>query len=256
MILEKPLVVFDLEATGTWVDKDKIIEIGMIKCHPNGVEEEYCKRINPGISIPEVVVEITGICDDDVKDAPKFSEIASEIIDFMKDADLAGFNLSRFDVPLLSRELTDAGYSLDMDGRFVYDAQKIYHIHERRDLTSAYKFFCGKELKDAHSAIADTRATLNVLKEQVSKYGKTEGIESLKEFDYVQSSEFFGDDRKFRWWGGELYITFGKYNGKNIRFIATEDKGYLEWILDKDFSDQIKSMINGVLKGTFPENGE
>jgi DNA polymerase-3 subunit epsilon len=256
MILEKTLVVLDLEATGTWVEKDKIIEIGMIKIRPNGVEEEFNERIYPNMDIPDVVTEITGISNDDVKDKPTFKTMAPAIVEFIGDADLAGFNLERFDIPLLNRELNDAGYALEMEDRFIYDAQKIYHIHERRDLTSAYKFFCDKELDGAHSAIVDSRATLEIVKAQVDKYGKHDGVDSLQEFDYTRSSDFFGDDRKFRWWNGELYITFGKHNGKNVRLIAKEDRSYLEWILDKDFSDQVKSMIRGVIKGEFPRNGE
>jgi DNA polymerase-3 subunit epsilon len=255
MILDKPLVVLDLEATGTWVEKDKIIEVGMVKCFPDGSLEEYERRINPGIDIPEVVIEITGITNEDVKDKPMFRELAQEVIDFIEDADIGGFSVDRFDVPLLLREISSAGKVLDMEGRFIYDAQKIYHIHERRDLSSAYNFFCGKDLDGAHSAIVDSRATFEILESQVKKYGRHKGIDSLKEFDYVKSSDFFDDDRKFRWWDGELYITFGKHSGKNIKLIADEDEGYLRWMLDKDFSDRVKSMIRGSLRGNFP-NGD
>jgi DNA polymerase-3 subunit epsilon len=217
--------------------------------------EEYERRINPGIDIPEVVIEITGITNEDVKDKPMFRELAQEVIDFIEDADIGGFSVDRFDVPLLLREISSAGKVLDMEGRFIYDAQKIYHIHERRDLSSAYNFFCGKDLDGAHSAIVDSRATFEILESQVKKYGRHKGIDSLKEFDYVKSSDFFDDDRKFRWWDGELYITFGKHSGKNIKLIADEDEGYLRWMLDKDFSDRVKSMIRGSLRGNFP-NGD
>lgn len=252
MILEKTLVVFDLESTGTWIEKDKIIEVGMIKRHPDGTEEEYCKRINPGIVIPKVVTELTGISDDDVRDCPLFDEVALEILAFIGDADLAGFNLLRFDIPLLNKELESSGNVLNTDDRFVYDAQKIYHIHERRDLTAAYQFFCDKELDGAHSALVDSRATLDILKAQVAKYGKDQEVESLKEFDYAKSQEFFNNDRKFRWWNGDLYITFGKHSGKKIGAVADEDRGYLEWMLNKDFSDQVKAMLKEVLGGTIP----
>lgn len=249
MILEKEVVVFDLETTGTWVEKDKVIEIGMIKRYPDGTEEEYNKKINPGILIPDAVTELTGISNDDVKDCPFFKEVADEIIAFIDASDLAGFNLIRFDIPMLSKELSESGNSLDMEGRFVYDAQKIYHIHEKRNLTSAYSFFCKKDLKDAHSALADTRATLDILDAQVRHYGKEPRLDSLKEFDYEKSQEFFEGDRKFRWWNGDLYITFGKHNGKSVMSIAKEDRGYLEWILNKEFSDKVKSMVRGVMNG-------
>jgi len=256
MILDKELVVIDLEATGTWIEKDKIIEIGMIKRLPDGTEIEYLQRVNPGISISDIITEITGMSDVDVKDSPSFSDIAKDVVEFIGNADLAGFNLARFDIPLLCRELESCGKTLDLSNRFIYDTQKIYHIHERRDLTAAYKFFCNKELIGAHSALVDSRATLEVLEEQIAKYGKRDKINTLQEFDYKQSPEFFDDSRKFRWWNKELYITFGKHNGKSMQAIAEEDRNYLQWILGKDFSNQVKSMVRDVLDGDIPTNGD
>ncbi len=258
MKLTKSLVVLDLETTGTWIEKDRIIEIGMVKLNPDGTQEIYDSKVNPCMPIPPVVTDLTGISDADVKDAPAFGAIAGKVISFIGDADLGGFNHERFDLPLLNRELSDAGMRLDYTGRAIYDAQKIYHLHERRDLFAAFAFYCKQELKDAHSASADAKATLAILEEQIKRYGAGgEAIETLKGFDYKPSSEFFDSDRKFRWWNGELYMVFGKYAKKeSLRMIARKDPGYLQWIMEKDFSDEVKQMIQGVLNGQHPKQGE
>ena len=262
MTLTRPLVVLDLETTGTWIDKDRIIEIAMIKVNPDlpagrqaGPPEIFNSKVNPAMPIPAVVTELTGISDADVKDAPAFALIAGKVVAFLADADLGGFNVERFDLPLLSRELATAGFQWDFSGRTIYDAQKIYHVHERRDLFAAFTFYCKKELNNAHCALADTQASLDILAEQVKRYGAgREDIEALKGFDYKASSEFFDTDRKFRWWNGELYMTFGKYARKEpVNVVAKKDPAYLQWILEKDFSDEVKVMIQNALNGRYPK---
>jgi DNA polymerase-3 subunit epsilon len=255
MKLTKTLVVLDLETTGTWIEKDKIIEIALIKCFVNGNTASFSKRVNPGIPIPPVASAITGIKDSDVKDAPAFFQLAQEVLDFIGDADLAGFNVERFDIPLLARELQEAGLTLNLGNRFIYDAQKIFHLNAKRDLSAAYQFYCHKELQGAHSALVDTQATLEILRAQIDAYGKDSSqIDVLREFEYKQTSEFFDTDRKFRWWNGELYMMFGKYaKTENLRSIVKKDPGYLQWILTKDFGDDVKLMVQGVLNGKFPD---
>ena len=254
MKLAKALVVLDLETTGTWIEKDRIIEIAMIKVTPDGQKEEFISKVNPAMPIPGVVTELTGISDADVKDAPAFGAIAAKVLNFIGDADVGGFSLERFDLPLLAREMADAGMKFDWNSRAVYDAQKIYHLHERRDLFAAFAFYCHQELKEAHSALADTQATLAILEEQIKRYGKgEEAVESLKGFDYKVTADYFDLERKFRWWNGDLYMTFGKYAKKEpLRVIAQKDPQYLQWILDKDFSDEVKLMIQEVLNGKLP----
>ena len=255
MKISRPLIVLDLETTGTWVEKDKIVEIGMVKYLPDGSHENFIKRVNPGMHIPESVSKITGISDEDVKDAPLFNKIASEVIDFLGDCDLGGFNIERFDIPLLEREIIDAGLKFQLGNRVIYDAQKIYNIHEKRTLAAAYEFYCNKTLLNAHTALGDVEATYGILEEQVKKYGSSEeGISSLGEFDYERSLDYFDKDRKFRWWNGELYMMFGKYSRKKtLRDVAKEDPRYLEWILSADFSEEIKDLVSSALEGKFPE---
>jgi DNA polymerase-3 subunit epsilon len=255
MKLSRTLVVLDLETTGTWIEKDKIIEIAMVKCQPSGEKEIFDQRVNPGIPIPLKVSEITGIKDDDVKDKPLFFQVARAVAEFIGDADIGGFNVERFDIPLLSRELQEAGVKLDLNIRHIYDAQKVYHLNVKRDLSAAYQFYCHKELQGAHAALVDTEATLEILAAQTALYGQGSlDLEKLQEFEYKQTSEFFDAERKFRWWNGELYMMFGKYaRTESIREIAKKDPSYLQWILTKDFSDDVKNMVQGVLNGKFPE---
>lgn len=255
MRLTRPLVVLDLETTGTWIEKDRIIEIAMVKMTQDGQTELFATRVNPAMPIPAVVTQLTGISDADVKDAPVFAAIAGQVVAFMADADLGGFNVERFDLPLLSRELATAGLQWDFTGRTIYDAQKIYHLHERRDLFAAFAFYCKKDLSNAHSAAADAQASLDILAKQVKRYGAgRDDIEALKDFDYKTTAEYFDADRKFRWWNGELYMTFGKYARKDpIHVVAKKDPHYLHWILDKDFSDEVKGMIQDALNGRAPK---
>lgn len=255
MKLEKSLVVLDLETTGIWIEKDKIIEIAMVRLLPDGTKTVYETYVNPGMPIPPEVTQVTGIGDSHVKDAPRFRDIAPAVFRFLEDADLGGFNVERFDLPLLEREFTECGIKFDWSKRSIYDAQKIYHLHEKRDLSAAYAFYCQKELKDAHSALADTQATLDVLAAQVQKYGAgKDTIDALRAFNYRKPTEFFDADRKLRWWNGELYMMFGKYARKaSLQEIAKTDRPYLEWILKQDFSDEVKDIIEQALEGHFPQ---
>lgn len=252
MKLKRPLVVLDLETTGTWVEKDRIIEIALVRCEPDGSLKEYDQRVNPEMPIPQEASEVTGITDDDVKEAPIFRQIADDVLNFIGDADIGGFNVERFDLPLLQREFANAGITFSWLNRTVYDSQKIYHLNEKRDLTAAYSFYCGKDLEGAHAALADTKATLEVLKAQVMKYGNGD-IEALQDFDYKMHGEFYDEGRKFRWWNGELYMMFGKYaRKKTLKQVVKDDPRYLEWILSADFSEEVKDLVSAALEGKFP----
>lgn len=256
MELSKDLVIFDLETTGTWVEKDKIIEIGMVKLTPDNARSSFIKRVNPGMPIPVNVSRIIDIKDEDVKDAPGFKDIAREALEFLADSDIGGFNVLRFDLPILEREFFDAGFTFHWRERNIYDAQKIYHIHEKRDLTAAYLLYCNKALENAHSALGDAEATVEIFDAQIKRYGNPEqGIESLKDFDYERLSDYFDNERKFCWWNGDLYPTFGKYaRRKHIKSILKDDRRYLEWMLTQEFSKEVKEMIQNALAGNLPLN--
>jgi len=255
MKLTNVLVILDLETTGIWIEKDRIIEIAMIKCHIDGKKETYTSKVNPKVLIPTVVTELTGITDKDVEQAPCFHEIASKVRQFIGDCDLAGFNIERFDLPVLERELREAGVSFDWKEAKIYDTQKIFHVNEKRDLDAAHKFYCAKTFEHAHSALADTQAALNILEAQVMKYGDgSEDIESLDKFQYKNMLEYFDEDKRFRWWNGKLYMMFGKYARKHsLEDVARQDPKYLEWIISANFSDEVKELVGNALKGQFPK---
>lgn len=254
MKITHPLVALDVESTGIWIEKDKIIEIALVRYVPEGNKDTYTTRINPGIPIPKAVRDLTGISDEDVKDAPFFKAVASEILSFIGDADLAGFNIKRFDLPLLAREFEDVGIKFEWESRRVYDAQMIFHLNEKRDLSAAYQFYCGKELMGAHSALADSEAIFEILEKQVDKYGEgQEDLSVLGKFEYSSHMEFFDADKKFGWWHGKLYPMFGKYRRKSsVDELVKTDPSYLQWLLKSDFKDNVKMMIKAALKGELP----
>lgn len=255
MKLTNSLVVLDLETTGTWVEKDRIIEIAMIRLEPSGERKVYHSRVNPMMPIPVVVQKLTGIGEADVKDAPLFKVIAQDVAAFLDGADLGGFNIDKFDLPLLEREMVEAGVPFTAAGHKSFDAQKVYHVNERRDLTAAYALYCGKPLVDAHSALADTQATLEILEAQVARYGEgDEAVETLARFQHREQTEFLDAEKRFRWWNGELYMMFGKYARKeSLKEVARKDPGYLNWMLSKDFSEDVKLLVGNALKGQFPK---
>lgn len=254
MELKKDIVVLDLESTGVWIEKDKIIEIALIRYEPSGAKKAYHKRVNPGIPIPEAIEKLTGVTNAAVKDAPFFNQIAKEIFQFIGSADFGGFNIERFDLPLLEREFADAGIKFEWKERKIYDAQKVYHLNEKRDLSAAYKFYCGKDLVGAHSALADTEAALEILQQQVIQYGGgRKDIDVLDQFEYSVPMDFYDSERKFCWWNGKLYPMFGKYARKvPLEDIVKTDAGYLYWVLKSNFSEGIKSVIQSALDGELP----
>ena len=252
MKLSRNLIVLDIETTGLWIEKDKIIEIALIKCNPNETQDIYESKVNPGIPVPAFITELTGISNDDLKNAPYFRNIAEELLNFIGDADLAGFNIEKFDLPVLEREMNEAGYTFDWRNRRLYDAQKIFHLNEKRDLSAAYKFYCGKDICNAHHAMADTEATLEILSMQAEKYGDST-LDSLEKFNYKDKNNFYDKDRRFRWWNGKLYIMFGKYAKRySLQDLAQKDPKYLEWILSAEFSAEVKSLAEDALMGRFP----
>lgn len=239
--LKRPLVIFDLETTGVNISEDRIVEISVIKVYPDGHEESFTQRINPGIPIPAASTAVHGISDDDVKDCPRFIDLAYDLYDKIKDCDIAGFNSNKFDVPILVEEFLRSGVQADFTKTKFVDVQNIYHKMEKRTLEAAYKFYCDKELVDAHSAQADTRATYEVLKAQVERYPEIENdIDFLSDFSsYNKRVDFAGtlvyDDN------GNIVVNFGKYKGVLLYDVLRANAGYVDWVLKSDFTLDTKN---------------
>jgi len=254
--LTKPLAFFDLEATGINVIADRIVEISIIKLNPNGTEEVMTEKINPTIPIPKEVSEIHGIYDEDIKDAPTFKERAKDFDRFLKGCDLSGFNLIRFDVPMLVEEFLRAGIDFSIENRSIVDVQRIFHLMEPRNLSAAYKFYCNSTLENAHSAEADTRATMEVLLSQVDKYKgvKIKDAKSEKEIEPVTnnvkelhqlSTYSFADlvGRIAYNSKREEVFNFGKYRNKKVTDVFKSDPSYYDWIMKNDFALSTKKKL-------------
>lgn len=245
--LKNPLIFFDLETTGTNINTDRIVEICYLKVYPNGNEEAKTMRINPEMHIPEASSAVHGIYDADVADCPTFKEVAKDIAKDIEGADIAGFNSNRFDVPVLVEEFLRAGIDIDLTKRKFVDVQVIYHKLEQRTLSAAYKFYCGKNLEDAHTAEADTRATYEVLKAQLDKYPDVleNDVNFLSEYSsYSKNVDFAGrivfDDN-----GVEVF-NFGKYKGIPVAEVLQRDMGYYGWIMNGDFTLNTKNVLTKI----------
>ncbi|NDV58361.1 3'-5' exonuclease [Bacteroides sp. 519] len=244
--LKNPLVFFDLETTGINVNTDRIVEICYLKVYPNGNEESKTMRINPEMHIPEESSKIHGIYDEDVANCPTFKEVAKNIAKDIEGCDLAGFNSNRFDVPVLIEEFLRVGVDIDISRRKFIDVQVIFHKMEQRTLSAAYKFYCKKNLEDAHSAEADTRATYEVLMSQLDTYTELENdVKFLSEFSsYNRNVDFAGrmvyDDN-----GIEIF-NFGRYKGMAVTEVLQKDPGYYGWILGNDFTLHTKAMLTKI----------
>ena len=261
--LDRDLVFFDIESTGLNVMKDRIVQIALIK-YPKGGEEPIEKEmlVNPGIPISEESIAIHGITPDKVSNKPTFIQVADEINDFIGDADLSGYNSDRFDIPMLMEEMARAGIDFDVDNRRAIDVQKIFYKMEPRTLVAALKHFCGKKLEDAHDALADVRATVDVLKGQLIMYQETDYEDSdgytterpIKN-DMAAIAKFIGDTRtvdatqRFKYnHQGEIVFNFGKYVGQPAAELLYKDRHYLNWILEKDFSTEVKKIVKRIVR--------
>ncbi|MBQ7554053.1 MAG: ribonuclease H-like domain-containing protein [Bacteroidaceae bacterium] len=245
--LNSPIVFFDLETTGTNINSDRIVEICYLKVWPNGNEDAHTMRINPEMHIPEEASNVHGIYDDDVKDCPKFKEVAKNIAKDFEGCDIAGFNSNRFDVPLLAEEFLRAGIDIDLERHRFIDVQVIYHKLEQRTLSAAYKFYCGKNLEDAHSALADTRATYEVLKAQLDKYPDVlqNDMKWLSEYSSFTRNVDFAGRMIYDENGAEVF-NFGKYKGQKVTDVLAKDPGYYSWILNSDFTLNTKAALTRI----------
>ena len=244
--LKKPIVFFDLETTGTDICKDRIVEISLLKLYPDGREESTTMRINPEMHIPEASTAVHGIKDEDVADCPTFKQVASDVMRYFEGADVAGFNSNRFDLPVLAEELLRVGKDLCLNNSRFVDVQVIFHKMEQRTLSAAYRFYCNKNLEDAHTAAADTRATYEVLQAQLDKYPELQNdIAFLSEFSSMNGNVDFAG-RMISNEKGEEVFNFGKYKGMPVREVFLRDPGYYAWILSSDFPLNTKAVLTRI----------
>ena len=244
--LYKPLCIFDLETTGTNVAKDRIVEICILKVNPDASRESKTWLVNPEMLIPKESTAVHGITNEDVKNAPKFKEIAPKIMEMIAGSDLGGFNSNRFDVPLLAEELLRAGIDFDLSKFKLVDAQTIFHKMEPRNLTAAYKFYCNKELENAHSAKADVLATFEVLDAQVAHYEELPNdIAALSEFSFHTKFADLAGMIHFDEEQQEIFA-FGKYKGQRVKEVFQKDLGYYGWIQSADFPLYTKKILTGI----------
>jgi DNA polymerase-3 subunit epsilon len=267
--LDKDIVFFDIESTGLNILQDRIVQIALIKYFADGrPHAELELMINPGIPIPKESRDVHGISDEMIADKPHFKAVAQQIYDFIADADLAGYNSDRFDVPMLLEELYRCGFTLDMTNRKSIDVQKIFYRMEPRTLRAALKYYCDKELIDAHDALADVRATVEVLQGQIAKY---KGVDHEDGDGFITKEpikndmnaiyEFTSDKRHVDFTNrlkktenGELIFNFGKYMNHRVKDVIKKDRNYFHWIMEKDFSSQVKTTIQGIMDDIIKES--
>jgi DNA polymerase III subunit epsilon len=243
--LNKPIVFFDLETTGIKVAVDRIVEISILKIFPNGNKESKTWLVNPTVPIPEETTLIHGITNEKVVNEPTFSELSDDIYKLIENCDLAGFNSNKFDIPLLAEEFLRVGIEFNMKNRKAIDIQNIFHKLEQRTLIAAYKFYCDKELTNAHSAKADTNATYEILLAQLDKYSELENnIDFLSDFSerggkFADLAGFIRYNQK-----GEEVLSFGKYRDITLKQIWNDNPGYFSWIKQADFPLYTKNIMN------------
>jgi DNA polymerase-3 subunit epsilon len=251
---DRPLVVFDLETTGADRLTDRIVEIAALRFGPAGAVATFESRVNPGVKIPRESTRIHGITDADVATAPFFCEIAGRILEFFGDADLAGYNVRSFDVPLLVREFELANVVLPLENRRVVDIQTIYFKKEPRDLAAAVRFFAGREHTSAHSALADVIASAEVLAGQFRRYADLpRDVAALHELSRPAESRFADPDKRFLWRDGEIVFAFGEHRGKTLEEVAVKHPGFLDWMIAKTFSEEAKQIARDARRGIFPK---
>lgn len=244
--LHKPLAFFDLETTGVTVGADRIVEISILKLLPDGSKQTFTRRVNPEIPIPEAASKVHGIYNADVANEPNFRQLAPEIVAFIGNADLAGYNSNKFDVPMLVDEFLRVDIQFEMKGRKLVDVQNIFHKMEQRTLAAAYKFYCNKEIVNAHSAEADILATYEVLMAQLEKYDSlSKEVEGLHQFSSLTQNVDLAGRIVFNEKKEEVF-NFGKHKGKTVKEIFEKEPSYYDWMLKGDFPLETKQVLTAL----------
>ncbi|MCX4247213.1 3'-5' exonuclease [Paraliomyxa miuraensis] len=252
--LTRPVVFFDIEATGTDPMSDRIVELSVVRVEPPpvGLLPPRTWRINPEVRIPTEASEIHGIVNEDLMASPTFASLVPELVEVFEGADLAGFSVGRFDVRILAAELARAGSSLDLSASRVIDAQVIYHQREPRNLAAALRFYCGRELVDAHGAEADTIAALEVFAGQLERYPDLPlDVDALDDESSAHNDAYCDGQRRFMWRDNEPVFNFGRMRGKSLRVIASDpiERKYLRWFLEGSFDEDAKGIVRDALQG-------
>jgi len=251
--LDRPLAFVDVETTGLSPYSDRIVELSILKIHPDGTEEYKSHRVNPGIPIPAEATAIHGITDADMAGEPMFQQYAKSVRDFLEGCDIAGFNVIKFDLPCLEAEFARANVEFSRRGRQLVDSKVIYHQRDPRDLQAAYQKYCGKDMVSAHSAEEDAKASAEILDGQLEMYEDLpRDVPELCALCYESDENFIDSEGKFVWVEDEAVCNFGKYEGRLLREIAAEHPDYLEWIIRKDFSVEVKDIAMKAMEGEFP----
>ncbi len=246
LALKRPIIFFDLETTGVDNAKDRIIEMAFIKLNPDGTRDRYVRRINPGMPIPAGSTAIHGIKDEDVKDEPTFKDIAHELHNWMKNCDLGGYSSNKFDIPVLAEEFLRVGIDVDFTERNMVDVQQIFFKMETRTLAAAYSFYCNKKLENAHSAEADILATIEVLESQLDRYDNL-GNDVKKLHDFSAGGDNMVDyARRMVEKDGHPVFNFGKYKGRKVTDVFTEEPQYYDWMMNADFPLHTKQKISEI----------
>ena len=260
ILLNRPLAVIDLETTGTRYYADRIVEFSILKIYPDGKEEYKSRRVNPQMEIPVGASNVHGITNEEVENEPTFKQLAKGIVEFLEGCDLCGFNILNFDLPLLEYEFERAGTDFSRENRYIVDTMSIYHMNMpydpsvSRNLEAAYRYFCNKELKNAHSAENDVTACAEILYGQLAIYGNLpQEIPGLCEICTKPRENYIDLVGKFTWVDDEACFTFGKHNGRLLREISEEYPDYLGWMINQDFSPEVISIVTNALQGVFPE---
>ena len=254
---DRAVVFFDLETTGISPSADRIVEVTAVKLHPDGTRETWTRRVNPGIPIPKSATDVHGITNEDVAGLPGFSFCARELLDFIGDADLGGFGVSRLDIPLLEAEFRRAGLEFSRRGRRIVDGQILFHMLEPRDLAAAHRKYCGCEMGNAHTSEADVEASIAVLEGILAANPDLpRTIRGLHALCNREQENWIDPQGKFLWSGGIPVLGFGKYKGVPLKTVKQNDPGYLEWITKSDFGPETKEIAEAALRGELPEPPE
>ena len=252
--LERPIAFFDLETTGVNLNYDRIVELSVVKLFPDGRRETKTRRLNPEMPIPAGATEVHGISDADVANEPTFKAVARNLMGFLADCDLGGYNIGRFDVPMLINEFRRAGLEFPMEGRRIVDSYIIFCNKEPRTLTAAYSFYCGKQLEGAHGAEADTIAACEVFFGQLERYQDLPNdLNAIHQLCTQRDPSWIDSTGKFKWSGSVPVVGFGKNVGLPLKQISIENPGFLQWMIKADFPEDAKQIARDALGGRYPE---